>query len=50
MTLRPGTVRERLVHEYAAVDYEVVHDKLRHLEDLVEFAAAIDAWLVSESF
>lgn len=41
-----GGFRNVLVHEYAAVDYGLVHEKLGHLEDLVAFAAALDAWLV----
>jgi uncharacterized protein YutE (UPF0331/DUF86 family) len=37
--------RNVLVHEYAAVDYRLVHEKLGQLDDLEAFAAAIDAWL-----
>ena len=40
--------RNVLVHEYAAVDYTVVHDKLHDLHDLAAFAAAMDRWLASE--
>jgi uncharacterized protein YutE (UPF0331/DUF86 family) len=37
-----------LVHEYAAVDYALVHEKLGRLNDLAEFAAALDAWLTGQ--
>jgi len=40
--------RNVLVHEYAAVDYAVVHDKLQRLDDLVAFAAAVESWLIRE--
>lgn len=40
--------RNVLVHEYAAVDYGVVHDKLQRLDDLVAFAAALESWLTAE--
>lgn len=39
--------RNVLVHEYAAVDYALVHEKLKDLRDLTEWAAAIDAWLTT---
>jgi uncharacterized protein YutE (UPF0331/DUF86 family) len=40
--------RNILVHEYAAVDYTLVHEKLGQLADLEAFAAAIAAWLESQ--
>lgn len=40
--------RNVLVHEYAAVDFGLVHDKLQHLDDLRAFAAAIERWLVAQ--
>jgi uncharacterized protein YutE (UPF0331/DUF86 family) len=39
--------RNVLVHEYAAVDYALVHEKLGRLDDLADFAAALDAWLAA---
>jgi uncharacterized protein YutE (UPF0331/DUF86 family) len=42
--------RNILVHEYAAVNYALVHEKLGQLDDLAAFAAALDAWLVGEGF
>ena len=46
--LQVSGFRNVLVHEYAAVDYDLVHRKLQSLTDLGEFAAAIDAWLASQ--
>lgn len=40
--------RNILVHEYAAVDYALVHEKLAQLQDLTEFAAALEAWLTAQ--
>ncbi len=40
--------RNVLVHEYAAVDYGVVHEKLQRLDDLKAFAAALESWLTAE--
>lgn len=40
--------RNVLVHEYAAVDFALVHDKLQHLDDLSAFAAALERWLVAQ--
>jgi uncharacterized protein YutE (UPF0331/DUF86 family) len=40
--------RNVLVHEYAAVDFGLVHDKLQHLDDLRAFAAALERWLVTQ--
>jgi uncharacterized protein YutE (UPF0331/DUF86 family) len=40
--------RNVLVHEYAAVSYELVHDKLQRLDDLRAFAAALERWLTAE--
>ncbi len=40
--------RNVLVHEYGAVDYTLVHDKLQHLDDLVAFAAALEIWLTAQ--
>jgi uncharacterized protein YutE (UPF0331/DUF86 family) len=40
--------RNVLVHEYASVDYGVVHEKLQGLDDLVAFAAALERWLTTE--
>jgi uncharacterized protein YutE (UPF0331/DUF86 family) len=40
--------RNVLVHEYAAVDYALVHEKLGQLDDLAAFAAAMEAWLLAE--
>ena len=37
--------RNILVHEYGAVDFALVHDKLRRLDDLTAFAAALEGWL-----
>jgi uncharacterized protein YutE (UPF0331/DUF86 family) len=39
--------RNILVHEYGAVDFAIVHDKLRTLDDLIAFAAALERWLVA---
>ncbi len=36
------------VHEYAAVDFGLVHDKLQHLDDLRAFAAALERWLAAQ--
>ncbi len=40
--------RNVLVHEYAAVDYALVHEKLGQLDDLEAFAAAMAGWLESQ--
>jgi len=40
--------RNVLVHEYAAVDFALLHEKLGRLDDLEAFAAALDAWLCRE--
>jgi uncharacterized protein YutE (UPF0331/DUF86 family) len=40
--------RNILVHEYGAVDFALVHDKLQRLDDLREFAAALERWLVAQ--
>lgn len=40
--------RNILVHEYGAVDYALVHEKLSRLDDLGDFAAAIEAWLAEQ--
>jgi uncharacterized protein YutE (UPF0331/DUF86 family) len=40
--------RNVLVHEYAAVDYGIVHEKLQRLDDLRAFAAALERWLSAE--
>lgn len=40
--------RNVLVHEYAAVDYALIHEKLGQLDDLKAFAAAMEAWLLAE--
>lgn len=40
--------RNILVHEYAAVDYALVHQKLGRLDDLAAFAAALEAWLTAQ--
>jgi uncharacterized protein YutE (UPF0331/DUF86 family) len=37
--------RDILVHEYGAVDFALVHDKLGRLDDLLAFAAALEKWL-----
>jgi len=42
--------RNILVHEYAAVDYALVHQKLGRLDDLAAFAAALEAWLSAQGF
>lgn len=43
--LQVAGFRNILVHEYAAVDYALVHGKLAQLGDLAAFAAALEAWL-----
>lgn len=48
--LKVSGFRNVLVHEYAAVDYALVHEKLGQLDDLAEFAAALEAWLTAEGF
>ena len=40
--------RNVLVHEYGAVDYDLVHEKLQNLDDLLAFAAALESWLTGE--
>ncbi|MCK6555628.1 DUF86 domain-containing protein [Candidatus Binatia bacterium] len=45
---RVAGFRNVLVHEYAAVDYALVYDKLGQLDELRRFAAALDAWLTAE--
>ena len=40
--------RNVLVHEYAAVDYGVVHQTLQRLDDLRAFAAALERWVTAE--
>ena len=40
--------RNLLVHEYAAVDFGLVHDKLQRLDDLLAFAAALERWLAAQ--
>lgn len=42
--------RNVLVHEYATVDYALVHEKLGQLDDLTQFAAGLDAWLEAQGF
>ena len=39
--------RNILVHEYGAVDFALVHDKLQRLDELTGFAAALERWLVA---
>ena len=46
--LKVAGFRNVLVHEYAAVDYALVHEKLGQLDDLAAFAAALDAWLTAQ--
>jgi len=46
--LKVAGFRNVLVHEYAAVDYTLVHEKLGQLDELAQFAAALDAWLTAE--
>ena len=46
--LKVSGFRNVLVHEYAAVDYGLVHEKLGNLDDLLHFAAALEAWLMAE--
>jgi len=43
--LKVAGFRNVLVHEYAAVDFALVHEKLGQLDDLAAFAAALEAWL-----
>jgi uncharacterized protein YutE (UPF0331/DUF86 family) len=40
--------RNILVHEYAAVDFALVHDKLNRLDELELFAAALEKWLTMQ--
>src|SRR3990172_7136634 len=40
--LKVAGFRNILVHEYAAVDYALVHEKLGQLDDLAAFAGALD--------
>ncbi len=40
--------RNILVHEYAAVDYSLVHEKLGQLDDLAAFAGALEGWLAGQ--
>lgn len=40
--------RNLLVHEYATVDFGLVHDKLQRLDDLRAFAAALERWLAAQ--
>ncbi|HVO25817.1 MAG TPA: DUF86 domain-containing protein [Candidatus Margulisiibacteriota bacterium] len=46
--LKVAGFRNILVHEYAAVDYALVHEKLGQLADLAAFAAALDGWLTAQ--
>ncbi|MBI3782297.1 MAG: DUF86 domain-containing protein [Deltaproteobacteria bacterium] len=46
--LQVAGFRNILVHEYAAVDYALVHAKLGRLDDLAAFAAALEAWLSTQ--
>ena len=47
--LKVAGFRNILVHEYAAVDYALVHDKLGQLNDLAAFAAALEGWLTAQA-
>ena len=47
--LKVAGFRNILVHEYAAVDYALVHEKLGQLDDLAAFAAALDGWLTAQA-
>ena len=40
-----GGFRNVLVHEYAEVDFALVHARLAHLGDLLDLAAALERWL-----
>lgn len=42
--------RNILVHEYAAVDFALVYEKLGQLDDLAAFAAALEGWLTAQGF
>ena len=46
--LKVAGFRNVLVHEYAAVDYALVHEKLSQLDDLAAFAAALEGWLIAQ--
>ena len=46
--LKVAGFRNILVHEYAAVDYALVHEKLGQLDDLLAFAVAIEDWLAAQ--
>ena len=46
--LKVAGFRNILVHEYAAVDYALVHEKLGQLDDLAAFAAALERWLAGQ--
>jgi len=37
--------RNILVHEYAVVDFSLVHGHLQRLDDLFDFGAALEGWL-----
>ncbi len=40
--------RNILVHQYAEVDFGLVHDGLQRLGELADFAAALERWLVAQ--
>jgi uncharacterized protein YutE (UPF0331/DUF86 family) len=46
--LKVAGFRNILVHEYATVDFALVHEKLSQLNDLAAFATALDGWLAAQ--